>query len=143
MAASGSVRPPPRETENVSTCRPSTTSRQRRRPPTSSNAICSTLFGKPQMPWPAAQVKRWSTGSVTSRPSKTQRRPAVATASSAMERSSTAPRGRDANSHPLHALGQDLVHDAHLARLAERVLVLAEVLLRERVDVRVGALLRR
>src|SRR6266516_2716316 len=84
-----------------------------------------------------------TTGSVTSRPSKTQRRPAVATASSAMERSSTAPRGRDANSHPLHALGQDLVQDAHLARLAERVLVLAEVLLRERVDVRVSALLRR
>src|SRR5438552_17669206 len=84
-----------------------------------------------------------TTGSVTSRPSKTQRRPAVTTASSAMERSSTAPRGRDANSHPLHALGHDLVHDAHLARLAERVLVLTEVLLRERVDVRVGALLGR
>src|SRR5438046_9613811 len=84
-----------------------------------------------------------TTGSVTSRPSQTQRRPAVATASSAMERSSTAPRGRDANSHPLHALGQDIVHDAHLARLAERVLVLAEVLLRESVDVRVSALLRR
>src|SRR4051812_21023946 len=42
----------------------------------------------------------------------------------------------------LHALGLDAEQDALLALLAKRVLVLAEVLLRERVDVVVGALVR-
>src|SRR6266576_3765676 len=43
--------------------------------------------------------------------------------------------------HRLDRLGQDLHHHAHLARPAVRVLVLAQVLPRERVDVVVGALL--
>src|SRR5574337_36879 len=40
--------------------------------------------------------------------------------------------------HGLHALGRDLVEDADLARPTVRVLVLAQVLLGQRVDVRVG-----
>src|SRR5207249_8767413 len=43
--------------------------------------------------------------------------------------------------HRLDRLGQNLHHHAHLARPAVRVLVLAQVLPRERVDVVVGALL--
>src|SRR2546423_15053286 len=43
--------------------------------------------------------------------------------------------------HRLDRLGQDLHHHAHLARPAVRVLVLAQVLPRERVDVVLGALL--
>src|SRR5438093_1402018 len=56
-------------------------------------------------------------------------------------------RGRRAvkrrGSHALHTLGPHLVHDTDLARLAEGVAVLAEVLLRERVDVGIGPHLRR
>src|SRR5262245_37482692 len=43
-------------------------------------------------------------------------------------------------SHGLHVLGPDPVDHAHLARRAERV-VLAEVLVRELVDVGIGAVL--
>src|SRR5437773_9125871 len=45
------------------------------------------------------------------------------------------------SSHTLDLLGQDLDGDANLARAAMRVALLAGVLLRQRVDVRVGALL--
>src|SRR5262249_23437351 len=43
--------------------------------------------------------------------------------------------------HALHGFGCDLHHHPHLARLTVRVLVLAHVLLGQRIDVSVGALL--
>jgi hypothetical protein len=56
IAASGSVRVPPRAIAIVSTCRPSITNRHDDRPSDSVNAISSMVFGKPQMPRPAAHV---------------------------------------------------------------------------------------
>src|SRR2546423_1351795 len=45
------------------------------------------------------------------------------------------------SSHRLHGARLDLVHHPHVARLGERVFVLAEVFLGERVDMGAGALL--
>ena len=44
--------------------------------------------------------------------------------------------------HSLYVLGQYLDRDANLARAPPRVTILADVLLGQRVDVRLGALLR-
>ena len=97
IEASGSVRSPPRDMAIVSTCLPPMTRRHDDRPSGSENVISSIVFGKPQMPRPAAHVNAWSTGNFQIHVARRLRMSATAAPSHGMPRGSSRRRTKNAS----------------------------------------------